>query len=98
MSTICPFCKNSINEGASVCASCHAFLSTPFRVNGDVKLIYLFVGGLYLLFGPVMLLFSLSSPDIKIVGLLMFGPITVIGFFVMRAMYRRGSRQLWYRR
>lgn len=34
MSRKCPFCKTEINEGATVCAGCGAYESTPAREGG----------------------------------------------------------------
>lgn len=99
MKETCPFCKSVINDDASVCASCHAHKSTLFEKRGWIG--FLFFGFWYVWLGPGMLLFFVigtsGSFSARLVWLCISGPITVVGYFLMRALYRKGNRQLWWR-
>lgn len=107
MSTTCPFCRNGINDGASVCGHCNAFLSCAMNQSGPLTpLFYIFMWGNYLLFGPVAFIGLLVSyraeKDATLFDLLVLlgvtGAITVFGFFGLRWFGRLMSRPRWHRR
>lgn len=97
MSSTCPFCRSQVNAGATVCASCGAFVSSPLRQGGGVVgLFLLFLWGNYLLFGPGMIAMAISerSAPAGVIGL----AITTVGFFLLKKLMKFAARPLWYRR
>lgn len=106
MRTTCPFCRNDLNSGATVCGSCHAFMSSPLQQGGPLTPLfyYVFLWGNYLLFsiGGFGILFDGDKGGGSLIDkaqiVLIFGAIVVGGFFVLRAIGRWLSRPLWYRR
>lgn len=107
MSTSCPFCRNSINSGASVCGYCNAFLSCAMNQSGPLTpIFYIFMWGNYLLFGPIAFVGLLVSYKGRTMGKLydlldllsVTGAITVLGFIALRWFWRFMSQPRWYRR
>ena len=77
------------------------------RMSGPfTSLLYLFMWGSYLLFGPVAFIGLLVSfkdeKDATLLDLLTLlgvtGAITVVGFWMLRGLGRHLTRPLWYRR
>lgn len=107
MAGTCPFCRNTLNNGATVCGACSAFMSCPLQQGGPtVPLFLLFLWGNYLLFGPGAFIGLLSSfgkdksttfsSDFTL--FVITGLISVVGFWILRRISRWFGRPLWYRR
>jgi hypothetical protein len=88
MSEQCPFCRNAVNDGASVCGACNAFKSSPARQDAGVALFNLVAIGTFLLFGPGLIY----------IGEYKFGLVTTaIGALIVWGLMKQSSRILWYR-
>lgn len=97
MSIACPYCKHTINTGATVCSACHAFKSNQLRQNGAIGLFYLAAMLTYLAYGPGVLLYGIFGKFSW--GIILTGIVTsTVGWFVLWGMNKMATRPMWYRR
>jgi hypothetical protein len=94
MSENCPFCQSTVNEGASVCACCGAFKSTPAAQNGSVS------GGILFLWCAYAFITWMLFADDKnnFEAYLAATVFAIVGFIVLALITKVGCRTLWYRR
>lgn len=94
MSEICPFCRNNVNPGASVCSHCGAFKSSPAAQHGNVGCGLLCLWGVYglVVFGLFGDKHAGFSDDLAA------GVFAVIGFLVLFSISKYAGRSIWYRR
>jgi len=97
--TECPFCRSSINDGATVCAACGAHKGTAMDSGSGPGCLLLILTAAYLGCGPLVLLGGiLISAKGQGLAILFGGAVTVGGFFVLRACFRWTGGVRWYRK
>ena len=91
----CPFCKNHLNPGATVCAHCGAFLMTNARARGKSQLM---ATSIVVWLAMVLFLGNglLNHFDMKTLGwfaVMFFGGGTLLAYWI-----NWGLTKSWYRR
>ena len=103
MGITCPYCREQIDQYASVCATCGAYKSNPFAQGGLVMVLgLLFIWGNYFLFGPFVgwMIIADGIPsleDIFNVVFLIWLAFLILGGWIAWIITKACFKLRWYR-
>ena len=100
----CPFCKNEVKAGATVCSACGAYREEKGLSKSDKQVFFIILW--FSAFPILMLVLSvlgffgiIQTKEFSSLGEFIFGLVgSLIGFWLMRLIFRGSSQVVWKRK
>jgi predicted nucleic acid-binding Zn ribbon protein len=100
----CPFCKNEVKAGATVCSACGAYKAEKGLSRSDKQAIFILLWFfampvLMLVLSVIEFLGVMRTKEFSSPGYFIFGLVgSLIGFWLLRLMFKGCSEIVWKRK